>query len=70
MMKLQIMSKVMRFLKDEGGPTSVEYAVIVMLILGAVITVVQLMANETGESLGNSSDQLDAAFTSSEAKNP
>jgi pilus assembly protein Flp/PilA len=32
--------KIMRFLTDEGGPTAVEYAVMLALILVACITIV------------------------------
>jgi len=47
-----------RFLVDEDGPTAVEYAVMLALIVGACITSVTVLANATGESFETSSGQL------------
>ena len=40
----QVMSRVRRFLVSEDGPTAVEYAVLVGLIVVALVTVVKNMA--------------------------
>jgi len=61
----RIAASTRRFLRDESGPTAVEYCVIIMLILLAVLTVVQLVANATGSSLDDSSDKIDQAFNGS-----
>lgn len=47
-----------RLLVDEDGPTAVEYAVMLALIVGACITSVNVLANATGESFNTSSGQL------------
>ena len=58
-------ASIKRFLQDEDGPTAVEYCVIIMLILLAVLTAVQVVANATGDSLDDSSGKIDQAFNGS-----
>ncbi len=53
-------SKAVRFLRSEEGATSVEYAVLLMLILGAVITAMQLSGG-IGDSLDDSSNSIGGA---------
>lgn len=60
----RILSPLRRFLRDEEGPTSVEYAVVAMLILLACMTAVQAFAKATGESFQDSSDKISRAFGS------
>ena len=47
-----------RFLKSEDGPTSVEYCVMLMLILMAVITVVQLFGQALNANFQDSLQEL------------
>jgi len=47
-----------QFLKDESGPTAVEYGVLLALIVGACITSVNVLATATGESFNQSASQL------------
>jgi len=51
-----------RFLKDEDGPTSVEYCVLLMLVLVVVIMAVQLFGLAVSGSLQDSSDKLGDSF--------
>ncbi len=47
-----------RFDRDEQGPTSVEYAVILALIVAAVLGAVQKLATATRESFDSSASVL------------
>ena len=47
-----------RLLADESGPTAVEYAVMLALIVGVCIGSVNVLANATGESFNASAGQL------------
>jgi len=47
---------------EEEGPTAVEYAVILGLLVAAVIGSVNLLANQTGQSFDNSAAAIDSAF--------
>ena len=47
---------------DEDGPTAVEYAVMLALIVAACVGAVNSMANATAESFDNSAAELDSAF--------
>jgi pilus assembly protein Flp/PilA len=46
------------FLRDETGPTAVEYAVMLALIVAACIASVHAMANATANSFNTSGQQL------------
>lgn len=37
-----------RFLKNDDGPTAVEYALMAVLVLGVLITVIALLGQDTG----------------------
>jgi pilus assembly protein Flp/PilA len=53
------MFKILRRLwADDSGPTAVEYAVLLALIVGVCITSVQVLARSTGDSFNTSSAQL------------
>jgi pilus assembly protein Flp/PilA len=47
-----------RLWTDESGPTAVEYAVMLALIVGACIASVNVLANSTGDSFNASATQL------------
>ncbi|QEG42859.1 Flp family type IVb pilin [Roseimaritima ulvae] len=51
-----------RFLRDEDGPTAVEYAVMMALIIVACLGSVTLLAQKTDESFSASGDAIDGAF--------
>lgn len=53
-------SKAVRFLRSAEGATSVEYAVLLMLIVGAIITAFQL-SNGVGSSFSDASDSIGGA---------
>ncbi|MDA0835364.1 MAG: Flp family type IVb pilin [Planctomycetota bacterium] len=48
-------------LNEESGPTAVEYAVMLALILMSVITAVSAVGSGSGGMWGNVDTQLDAA---------
>jgi pilus assembly protein Flp/PilA len=50
------------FLRDESGPTAVEYAVMLALIVVACIASVHAMANATANSFNTSAQQLSGVF--------
>ena len=51
-----------RFLVAQDAATTVEYAVMLMLILLVVIGAVQFFGNATADNLQDSSDKLDGAL--------
>ena len=51
-----------KLLRDEDGPTSVEYAVMLALIVAACIGAVQSMANATASSFDSSAAELDGVL--------
>jgi len=53
------------FLANEDGPTSVEYGVVAVLVLVAVITVVQLLGGATTGSLNDTSDTINEVIQES-----
>jgi len=53
-----MISHLKQFLRDESGPTAVEYAVMLALIVVACIGAVQAMANATAGSFDTSAAQL------------
>jgi pilus assembly protein Flp/PilA len=53
-----------RLLKDEAGPTAVEYAVMLALIVIACISSVGLLAAATGDSFNSSAAEINSALGS------
>ncbi|WP_152098845.1 Flp family type IVb pilin [Lacipirellula parvula] len=53
-----------RFLTEEDGPTAVEYAVMLALIVGVCITSVTALAQRTGESFNTSAANLSSVWGS------
>lgn len=53
-----------RLLVDEDGPTAVEYAVMLALIIVVCLTSVGLLAQSTGESFQSSADLLNGVLGS------
>lgn len=56
------MRSVWRFLKSDDGPTAVEYAVMLMLMILAMITAIQLVGDWASGSWQDSSDKLARAM--------
>ena len=52
-----------KLLWSEDGPTSVEYAVMLALLLGLFIGSVKLIGEETSESVDHSAESIETAFT-------
>ena len=55
----------LNFLRSEDGPTSVEYAVMLAMLLGVFIGSIGLIGTETQENFDNSSDRIETAFDES-----
>jgi pilus assembly protein Flp/PilA len=51
-----------KLLRDEEGPTSVEYAVMLALIVAACVGAVQAMAHATADSFDTSAQELDGVL--------
>ncbi|MEM6330474.1 MAG: Flp family type IVb pilin [Planctomycetota bacterium] len=58
------MKAVWRFLSSEDGPTAVEYAVLLALIVLACVGAVNTMANATADSFDDSASHLNGALGS------
>ena len=56
------MARIARLIRDDEGATSVEYAVMLSLIAGAVIASVLAMSNAAADNFQNSAEQLDAVM--------
>jgi len=54
------LSKTVRFLKSDDGPTAVEYAILLALIIVACLASISLLAERTGETFQYSSDEIEA----------
>ncbi len=52
--------QIIRFLRDESGPTAVEYAVMLAMILMAVIAVIGVVGNQAGGMWGNIDSEFNA----------
>ena len=59
------MKKIIRFLRSEDGPTAVEYAVILALIVMFCIGAIRLMGNATSDSFADSANKMETAFNGS-----
>jgi len=55
---------VIRFLLDEEGPTTVEYAMLILLIFLAVLSAITALREATATSLQSSSNSIEQAFGS------
>ena len=53
---------VCRFLREEDGPTTVEYAVMVSLILGVCIVAITVVGSDTNDKFDQSSTAISGAF--------
>lgn len=55
--------KMIRLLKGDDGPTAVEYAFILVLILVVALTAIAIFGQVTGDSFQKSSDEIDTALS-------
>ena len=60
----ELSRKVVRFLLDETGPTTVEYAMMLLVVLLAVLTVITSLGRTTADSFRDSSNSIEEAFDS------
>ena len=56
------MNMLLRLLREEDGPTAVEYAVMLALIVIACMAGIQALTNETAASFNRSSSAIESAF--------
>ncbi len=54
--------RIKRFLRDESGPTAVEYAVMLALIVIACVGAIRSMGTATANSFGDTAGQIAAAM--------
>ncbi len=57
-----LLKPIKRFLRDETGPTAVEYAVLLSLIVVLCVGAVRQMSNATASSFDASATAIDEAF--------
>ena len=57
------MNKVLKFLKEEDGPTAVEYAVMLAMILAACLGGIGFLGENAAGSFQGSADDINAHFT-------
>jgi pilus assembly protein Flp/PilA len=57
-------SHLKKFLCDESGPTAVEYAVMLSLIVAICLVSIRQMANATADSFDTSASEIASAFGS------
>ncbi len=55
--------KVQRFLKSEDGPTAVEYAIMLALIVIVCLTAIQAIGTNASSAFQDIADDIDAART-------
>ncbi len=56
------LNTIRKFLKEDDGPTAVEYAVILMLIFMVCIATIQIIGLRLNDSFTDSNGELDTAF--------
>ncbi len=59
-----MMTSLRRFLADDSGPTAVEYAVMLALVIAACLASVYVLAHSTADSFDNSATHLGGALGS------
>ncbi len=57
-----ICNSIVDFLREEDGPTAVEYAVMIALIIAVCLTSVNFLAAKTDESFAKTSNAVSGAF--------
>ncbi len=59
------MTKILRFLRAEDGPTAVEYAVMMALIILVCMAAIQAVGTQTSASFTNSAQSIGDAMAAS-----
>jgi pilus assembly protein Flp/PilA len=59
----RLFEKVRQFLRDEDGPTAVEYAVMLALILVVCITAITALGNNANQTFNNTNLNIAAGNT-------
>ena len=59
------MRRILRFIYEEDGPTAVEYAVMLALVIGLCLTGITTLGQQTHSSLDDSKTKLETAISSS-----
>ena len=54
--------RLVRFLRDDDGPTTVEYAMMILLVLLAILTAITLLGQITAESFETSHDSIEGTI--------
>ena len=62
---MKISSFVRRFLKNEDGPTAVEYAIMLALIFGVIIVAVAALGSQTNDTYVEISNDVESAIVNS-----
>ena len=58
-----LQNKIVQFLKSEDGPTAVEYAVMLALIVIVCITAIQAVGGQSSAMFGEIADDMDLMRT-------
>ena len=58
---MNLSSKIARFLKDESGPTAVEYAVMLALLIVAMFGTIAIMGQTANSTFENTNTKLGQA---------
>lgn len=56
------MSRILKFLKSEDGPTAVEYAVMLALIIAVCIAAIGAVGNNTRQLFNDNNNKLNSAW--------
>ena len=56
-------TRLLKFLKEEDGPTAVEYAVMLALILMAMFGTIALVGSSAGDTFDNGSQTIGTFFS-------
>ena len=56
------MQRILKFLREEDGPTAVEYAVMLALILAVCITAISAVGTQASSSFNNSRSEIMTKF--------
>ncbi len=59
----RLMQKILRFLADEDGPTAVEYAIMLALIIIVCLAAIQAVGVQASSSFTDSQSKINTAFS-------
>ena len=65
LLRANVMNKILQFLREDDGPTAVEYAVMLALIILICIAAIQAVGTQTSTSFSNSSLSIGNAMSAS-----